>query len=639
MTTTTPTPHPTTPSVQQRQTGRRHAATNRFAALSLLLALAACGGGNGSVDSTLVTAATESGNARTLALRTAPADGNAAAPTPTATDLPASYAEAGRFMTQASFGPSDRDGELLFKVGYGAWIDNQFNRPATSHRAYWEAAHAAIQAADATQSGGQGQVLESFWKQALNADDPLRQRVVFALSQIFVISTIDGTVNNEPRATAAWLDLLGAKSFGTYRELLEAVALNPLMGRYLTHLANQKADLNSGRVPDQNFARESMQLFSIGVVKLNPDGTPLLVNGSAVPTYTSDDVNGLARVFTGFSFACPAAPNNSCFYNGSSGGVSDPDRYIKPMVAYPQFHSTEVKTFLGTTIAAQTTANPQASLKAALDTLAAHPNVGPFIGRQLIQRLVGSNPSPAYVADVAGVFANNGAGLRGDMKAVIKAVLMHPEARAAINPANPNNSAIKLREPVLRLAAYLRAFPHQSDTGSWKVGNTDNVATSLGQTPLRAPSVFNFYRPGYVAPGTQSAAAGLVAPEMQLLNETSVSGWVNSMRDNVNSGVGSFNGTVGGTVFNRRDLQRNWSAEMEMAGKPAALVGYVTERLLYGQASPALRSDILAAVTSITIPVLNAGGTNLAQVNAAKRNRVNVALLLTLASPEFLVQK
>jgi uncharacterized protein (DUF1800 family) len=404
-----------------------------------------------------------------------------------------------------------------------------------------------------------------------------------------------------------------------------------MMGLYLTSLHNQKADA-SGRVPDENYAREVMQLFSLGTVKLNPDGTPLLINGATVDTYGPADIAGMARVFTGWSWAC-AALNNACFNNGSSGGTSDPDRMIKPMVAYPQFHSTEVKQFLGVTIAPQSTANPAASLKVALDTLANHDNTAPFISRQLIQRLVTSNPSPTYVRDVASVFVNNGAGVRGDMKAVVKAVLTHAEARQM------SNTAGKLREPVLRLAAYLRAFPHSTDTGAWRVGNTDSPSTSLGQTPLRAGSVFNFFRPGYVAPGSMGASAGLVAPELQLYNETSVSGWVNYMRDNLSSGVGLFNGTVNGVVLNRRDLQRDWSAEMALAATPASLVGTVTDRLLYGQPSPALQAEIVTAISSIAIPVLNATGSNLAQVNAAKRLRVNAAVLLTLASPEFLVQK
>ena len=606
---------PTIPRWQQRAGGALASALTVFL-------LAACGGGNS--DSSSSAAATADASAQALAASKSDAA--------VAADRPATREEASRFLTMASFGPTVDEAELVMKIGYSAWIDRQFTLPATSNRAYWEAADAAIKLVTPANSAGQDQVWESFWKQAATSPDQLRLRVAFALSQIFVISAVDGNVGNEPRALAAWLDMLGSDGLTTYRNLLESVSLHPLMGLYLTHLRNQKADLATGRIPDQNYSREVMQLFSIGLVQLNADGTPALVSGKAVETYGPDDVAGLSRVFTGFSWACPAAPtNNNCFYNGSSGGVSDPDRAFKPMVGYPQFHSTEVKTFLGVTIPVQTTANPAASLKTALDTLAGHPNVGPFIGKQLIQRLVSSNPSPAYVAAVSAVFANNGSGVRGDIKAVVKAILTHPEARAQTNASG------KLREPVLRLSAYLRAFPHKSDTGSWKVGNTDSAATSLGQTPLRSPSVFNFYRPGYVAPGTQSAAAGLVAPELQLVNESSVSGWVNAVRDNLSSGVGQFNGTVGGVVLNRRDLQRDWSYELALAARPTELVSGITDRLLYGLATDALRTEIGTAIGKITIPA--ATGSNQAAIDSAKRNRVNAAVLLTLASPEFLVQK
>ena len=549
-----------------------------------------------------------------------------------ATDLPANRSEAARFLAQATFGPTSAEIDSLMTLGYAAWIDRQFTLPATSHRAYWEARDAAIRAADPTASAGQDQVWESFWRQAVNGEDQLRLRVAFALSQVFVISALDGNVGNQPRAMAAWLDMLGQQAFGNYRSTLESVALHPLMGFYLSHIRNQKADATTGRIPDQNFARESMQLFSIGVLKLNPDGTPTLVDGATVESYGPADVAGLSHVFTGFSYSC-AVQNNSCFFNGVSGGVGDPDRFFKPMMAYPAFHSTEAKTFLGVTIPPQTVANPAASLRVALDTLAAHPNVGPFLGQQLIQRLVTSNPSPAYVRDVAAVFNDNGAGVRGDLKAVVRAILLHPEAKLASNRAG------KLREPVLRLSAYLRALPHASDTGNWRVGNTDNASTSLGQTPLRAPSVFNFYRPGYIAPGSLSAAAGMVAPEMQLLNESSVAGWVNFMRDNLNAGVGQNNGTVNGVVLNRRDLQRNWAPELALAPQPEALVAALANQLLGGRISTALSTEAINAVGRITIPVLNAGGTNQAAIDTAKLNRVKSAVLLMVSSPEFLVQK
>jgi uncharacterized protein (DUF1800 family) len=604
-----------------------------FVVAAAAVLLAACGGGSGSngggggggVTVVAIDTTSTAGTSSSLGAARAAGTANAAA------DRPASLAEAARFLTQASFGPNPDANELVFKLGYSAWIDRQFALPATSHRAYWEAADAAIKLVDPLKAAGQDQVWESFWKQAATGNDQLRQRVAFALSQIFVISAVDGNIGNQPRAMADWLDMLGDKGFGTYRELLQSVSMHPMMGLYLTSLHNQKAD-NSGRVPDENYAREVMQLFSIGVAKLNPDGTPVLVNGNTVDTYGPSDITGMARVFTGWSWAC-GATNNGCFYNGSTGGVSDPDRYFKPMQAYPQFHSTEAKTFLAVTIPPQGAADAAASLKVALDTLANHPNTAPFISRQLIQRLVTSNPSPDYVLAVASVFADNGAGVRGDLKAVIKAILTHPQARVQ------SDSQGKVREPVLRLSAYLRAFAHTSDTGSWKVGNTDSVGTSLGQTPLRAGSVFNFYRPGYVPGGTQAKAAGLVAPEMQLLNESSASGWVNYMRDNLSAGVGQFNGTVNGVVLNRRDLQRDWSYEMALAPRSVELVSLIVDRLLYSQASAGLSNEIVTTINRIAIPALNPNGSNLAAVNAAKRNRINAAVLLTVASPEFQVQK
>ncbi|MFY9514265.1 MAG: DUF1800 domain-containing protein, partial [Rubrivivax sp.] len=539
-----------------------------------------------------------------------------------AVEKPASRDEAARFLTQATYGPTETDIARVTAVGYAAWIDEQLALPTASHRASWETIDTTLKAAGS--AAGQDQVFETFWRQALTGPDQLRQRVVFALSQIFVISMADNTVAENPRAVAAWLDMLGSDGLTSYRQLLESVSRHPMMGVYLSHLKNQKAD-SKGRVPDENYAREVMQLFSIGLVDLNEDGS-----AKTTATYGPSDIGGLAKVFTGWSWSCPDWPDNGCFSNGAVAGVSDPDRSFKAMLGYPQYHSTEAKSFLGASIAAQATSDPAAGLKTALDTLSAHPNVGPFIGRQLIQRLVTSNPSPAYVTAVSRAFANNGAGVRGDMKAVVKAVLMHPEARAASERSG------KLREPVLRLSGFLRAFGHQSDSGRFRVGNTDNPATQLGQTPMRSPSVFNFYRPGYTAPGTASAAAGLVTPEMQIAHETSAAGYVNYMRDAVSLGVGSSN-TINGVT--RRDLQANFSAELALAEQPAALVDRVTAKLLYGSSNgAALKTEIGDAIAKITIPTLNSSGSNQSSIDSAKRNRVNAALLLVLASPEYQVQ-
>ena len=578
-------------------------------ALLLTLTLAACGGGGGG-------------------------ESTSTAPTPApvvVVEKPATRNDAVRFLTQASFGPTESDINRVTAVGYAAWIDEQLALPATSHRAHFEARDSEIKAANASNSAGQDQVFETFWKQAIAGPDQLRQRSAFALSQIFVISLVDSGVANDPRAVAAWMDMLGDKGLGTYRELLESVSRHPMMGVYLSHLRNQKANNATGRVPDENYAREVMQLFSIGLVELNEDGSARTANGAKVDTYTPADISGLARVFTGWSYACPDWPDNSCFFSGAANGQSDPDRSFKAMLGYAQYHSTEEKKFLGTTIAVQTTSSPTASLATALDALANHANVGPFIGKQLIQRLVTSNPSPTYVRDVARVFANNGSGVRGDMKAVIKAVLMHAEARTQ------SDTSGKVREPVLRLSAFLRAFSARSDTGYFKVGNTDNPGTQLGQTPLRSPSVFNFYRPGYVAPGTTSAAASLVSPELQIAHETSAAGYVNYMRDNVASGVGQNNGTVGGVVLNRRDIQADFTGELALANDPAALVDRVLDKLTYGSAGADMRTEIITAVSTVPVPVLTA--TNQAAVDSAKRTRVNAAVLLVLVSPEFAVQK
>jgi uncharacterized protein (DUF1800 family) len=539
-------------------------------------------------------------------------------PPPVANDKPANRNEAARFLAQATFGPVDADIDRLMTIGYSAWIDEQFATPRSgTHQAFFETLN----------DGNDKEVVAAFWKNALTGRDQLRLRMAYALSQIFVISLEDGDVDNYDRAVAAWLDMLNAHSFGNYRDLLQSVSVNPMMGIYLTHIANQKADAATGRVPDENYAREVMQLFSIGLVELNPDGRARTgSNGAALETYTPADVSELAKVFTGWSWACPVSSDRGCFLRGESnnGNREYSDRDLRPMVAYPDYHSVEAKSFLGTTIPAGTSAGE--SLRIALDRLAAHPNVGPFIGRQLIQRFTTSNPSPAYVSAVASAFNNNGSGVRGDFKAALKAVLLHPEARLV------GDTSGKVREPVLRLAAFMRAFPHRSVSGKFDMDVTNNPGTALAQAPLHSPSVFNFYRPGYVAPGTQSAARNLAAPELQLVNETSVAGYVNYMRDSISAGVGR----SAGSSLNGRDLQGDYSAELALATDVPALVDRVTTRLAYGAIGATRRTQIINAVSSIAIP---GGGSSQNQINAAKRQRVNTAILLTVAAPEFVVLK
>lgn len=472
---------------------------------------------------------------------------------------------------------------------------------------------------------GQDGVFNSFWRTAVTGDDQLRQRVALALSEIFVISMQDTFVGNDPRAVAHYLDLLATRSSGRYRDLLEGVALHPMMGRYLSSLGNRKADTRTGRVPDENFAREVMQLFSIGLYRLNLDGTQQLADGQPIETYGPADITGLARVFTGWSWACPVAPtvtNATCFATGSvsvnGSARSDPERSMKPMILYPGMHAPEEKRFLGAVVPPNT--DGETSLRIALDTLASHPNVAPFISRQLIQRLVTSNPSPAYVRDVAQVFNATG----GNLKAVVKALLLHAEART-LQPTGG-----KVREPLLRMTAYYRAFNASSDGGHWRIGNTDDPASKLGQSVLRSPSVFNFYRPGYVPPGSAAADVGLVAPELQIAHETSAAGYVNYLRSVVFSGVG----VVNGAPFNRPDVQADYSAELAVAERPAELVDRIDAKLMGGSMPAALKAEIVAAVAAVPIQTHSQ-----AAIDLGKKVRVASAVLLTLASPEFQVQK
>jgi uncharacterized protein (DUF1800 family) len=507
-----------------------------------------------------------------------------------------SQQEAARILSQGTFGPNAAEIDRLSSMGTAAWFNDQFAKPQTLHTVYMNAVQNLLPAG---QSLAENQFQESFWQQAVNGDDQLRQRVAFALSEIFVISFQNSTLAANPRGVANYYDMLGAYAFGNFRDLLQAVTLHPMMGNYLSSLRNQKTQ--GARVPDENYAREVMQLFTIGLRQLNADGTN--TTNPPTETYTSDDIKGLAKVFTGWSWAGPDKTDTRFF-----GGTPDPERDWLPMQNYFKFHETLAKSVIGTPIPANTSAD--ASLKIALDTLFNHPNVGPFIGRQLIQRLVTSNPSPAYIGRVAKVFANNGQGVRGDLKAVIKAVLLDTEAMNA----STADSAGKLREPVIRLANWMRAFNATSSSGRFLMGNLDDTLYSLGQTPMSAPSVFNFFRPEYQPPNTSIATANLFAPEMQLTEETSVVGYLNFMRNTIPYGTGSAS-----------DVKANYAAELALASTPDLLVDRISLLLMQNNMSATLRGQILAAI--------NSNPSNSAQ------NKVYLAIFLAMASPEYLVQK
>ncbi len=522
---------------------------------------------------------------------------------------------ASRFLAQATFGASMSEINALTTSNFDTWLNTQFARPQTLHLPNTVA---YLNTLPPDQQHGQTSFNWSLWKNFAVGDDTLRQRVAYSLSQIFVISLDSNLSFGYPRGPANYLDTLGARAFGNYRDLLEAVTYSPMMGQYLSSLKNQKENPVTGSVPDENYAREVMQLFSIGLYQLNNDGTyKLNANGAPVETYTNADITGLAKVFTGLSFAGPDTSDNR-FIDKPLG--RDPDREIKPMQAYSQFHSTSEKKFLGITIPATAVPDTNGDIKIALDTLFNHPNVGPFIGEQLIQRLVTSNPSTAYVSRVSAAFKNNGSGVRGDMKAVIKAVLLDPEAR---NLSATSTQSGKLREPVVRLVNWMRAFNGKSADGRFLLGDTSDPSVSLAQSPMRAPSVFNFYRPSYSPPNSNIGTANLVAPEAQITNETSIAGYLNFMRGVVSGGVGT-------TANGVRDVQADYSAELALANDPDALLDRVSLMLVAGNLSTSTRAQIRAAIASVNI-----GSTN---PDSDRRNRVNLAIYLTMASPDYILQ-
>ncbi|MEZ5659705.1 MAG: DUF1800 domain-containing protein [Burkholderiaceae bacterium] len=529
------------------------------------------------------------------------------------TSHPQDAAEASRFLAQASFGPKSVEINDLQRDGYVAWLQNQFAQPVSS-LGDWLDTRLII---NAQEDYDRKWIHNGFWRHVAIGSDQLRQRVTFALSQIFVISMRDGEVNRYPRGVADYYDRLARNAFGNFRTLLEEVARHPMMGLYLSHLANQKADPQTGRVPDENFARELLQLFTIGLYELNPDGTMKTdAMGEPIETYTNADIEGLARVFTGFSWGGPDRERSRFF---GWNGADDRERLL--MQAYPDYHEPGAKSFLGLTLSAQTFPDPDTTLAAALDHIFYHPNVGPFIAKQLIQQLVTSNPSPAYVARVAGQFADNGEGARGDMRAVIRAVLFDPEARDTSRIMLVSTG--KVREPVLRFAHWMRSFEAGSASKQFLIGTTDDPAKSLGQSVLRSPSVFNFYRPGYVPPNTDLATNGLVSPELQITHETSVAGWLNLMRQVVPNGYGE-----------SRDVRSDYGRQMDFAAEPAELVEHINLLLLHGSMSGPLRSRLQQAVQAVNIPVNDP-----ARADEARRVRVHMAVFLTMASPEYVVLK
>ena len=538
---------------------------------------------------------------------------------------PATDGEAARFILKASLAATEPEIADIRSVGYVAWLDKQMDIPISQTGVDWLSSRGYDQVTVDEFYFRDNLADNMVWNQLITSPDPVRKRMAYALSQFFVVSTNGIEIDWRSNAMAAYWDVLNRNALGNFRQLLEDVTLNPAMGVYLSTLDNKKEDTRTGRVPDENYAREVMQLFTLGLNELNNDGTKKTGStGQPIETYTNADVSNLARVFTGYSydFANLVRTPSVRFPSQSIAPVesvirrmtSDTTRWSRPQTGSE--HSMLEKTFLGTTIPANT--NASTSMKIALDTLFNHPNVGPFFSKQMIQRLVTSNPSAGYVDRVAKIFNNNGSGVRGDLRAVFKAILLDDEATNAAGLTSPTFG--KVREPVLRFTQWARNFGATSRSGNWIIANLSNPATSLGQSPLRAPSVFNFYRPGYVPANTAIATNALVAPEFQIVTEVSVAGYINFMA----SAIGSVNGL-------NNDVKATYTRELAIVSDTAALLNRLSLLLSGNQLTDTTKATIKAALDATTVTDTSA--------LADKERRVYLATLLVFASPDYLVQK
>lgn len=517
---------------------------------------------------------------------------------------PTTRSEASRFLTQATFGPDPALIDEVAASGIGPWIDLQLNHPNKT----------------VTSSTMLGQASNTFyplwwgmgwWKAAMTAPDQIRLRTANAFSQILVVSTAgNDLIRGNSFAQADYFDIFIHHAFGNYRNMLEEVTYSNQMGFYLSHLYNRKADPTIGRFPDENFAREIMQLFTIGLWELHPDGSRKLdAYGKPIPTYDNTTIMEMAKVFTGFGFGGPASTN---FFSPISGT----NHYRDRMILWDDQHEPGEKHIIsGVVIPAGQTGNEDVS--DALDALCQHPNTAPFLSRLLIQRFTSSSPSPRYIHRVATAWENNGAGIRGDLKAVIDAILMDPEART---PEARGDASGKVREPFLRLTALARAFTARNK----RIPPTFSVwqgtfPTDFGQLPLNAPSVFNYYLPDH-RPAGELRSRGLFAPELEIATADRMIRTDNRLNSVITNGIQPLSGLPDDA------LTLDFSIPLALAESSdtiPALIQYLDELLTWGAMSHSTRATVTAATQAQTTAI----------------TRVRTAVHLIIESPDFVVLK
>jgi uncharacterized protein (DUF1800 family) len=514
--------------------------------------------------------------------------------------LPASDNAAARFLQQASFGPTEESIKAVRKMGYPAWIDSQFQRPTTGYPGYRYVNNDSSlgcpsgSSANCYRDNYSPFLMEvQFFNNAVNAHDQLRQRVGFALSEIMVAS---GLAINQVYAQANYQNMLLNDSFGNFRQLMEDITLSPAMGAYLNMVRNQKEN-SSGVTPNENYARELLQLFTIGLNQLNPDGTTVFdANGVPVPTYDQDAIEDLARVFTGWAY--PPMPS------ATSSSFNNPPYFTGVMPLFSSYHDTGSKTLLNGYVipAGQDGAT---DLKDALDNIFNHPNVGPFICKKLIQHLVTSNPSPQYVARVVAAFNDNGDGVRGDMKAVIRAILLDKEARGPSKFGSPFGH---MREPALLLPMIVRGI----GGGTYSDGvYLRNQASAMSQPVFEEPTVFSFYQSDFPLPNSM-----LVGPEYQLYTQNNALTRANTILRLLQGAI-SADTSVSGSTGTYLDLT-DWIA---VAADSTTLINKIDTSYFDGMMSSQLRTIISNAL--VAIPTTD------------PTSRARAALYIALISADF----
>lgn len=548
-----------------------------------------------------------------------------------------------RFLSTATFGARRGDIDRLTGTSASAWFLAQIDLAPSLYgpiadRYFARGSNTAFLPFSPNTMG--------FWRLAVDAPDQLRQRMSFALSQILVASDFGGELLSDfPTAINYYADVLVRNALGNYRDLLEEITYAPAMGHYLTYMGNLPADEITGRRPDENYAREILQLFTIGLLELNRDGSPRTnAQGEPRETYTNQDVTGLARVFTGLNIR---EPRDNPFAEEREFA----DLVREPMVVFEEDHSQRAKSFLGLTIPAGTPG--RRSITMALDHIMAHPNVGPFVGRQLIQRFTRSNPSSAYVDEVAMAFDSGrytlpdgsvvGEGRKGDLTAALAAVLFSAEAQGAYLTGDPGSG--KLREPVLRFTQWARAF-EVATAGVEYLPILYDTMEALEQHPFRSRSVFNFFRTGYVAPGTSSGSEGMTVPELQIVNASTIPGYLNF--------IAFFSFAAAADCEDSEELREefadyeypfdeslacgsfvpNYDEERVLAQDPVRLVQHLDLLLAHGELGTDTQAEIVATVQAIPVDFDDEEARD-----DSLFMRVAIAVLMTMTAPEYLVQR